>query len=376
MKILHLIDSGGFYGAEAMLLNLMIGQKKIGLHPILYSMGTVDTGEKEIERRATLQGLAVIAPRLRAGLNPYGIVDILKTAQTNQIDILHSHGYKGNILAGLIPRSIRKIPFLCTLHGWTNVRPVSKMAIYEFLDRLLLRYKDAVVVVNKLMLADPRLQSANVDNDRIFIVNNGIDPHSGAPDKAAQSIRATLDNFTGDSFTAGAIGRLSAEKGFEFLLKSIALLHNTGQNIKLVVIGDGPLREQLHKLAVSLGINKIVLFTGYLENASQYLDCFDVLAISSQSEGLPITLLEAMRASIPVISTRVGGIPDVIANGYSGILVMPGNVQELGSAIKQLADNPAMGSALSNTALMMFRNKYTSDIMAANYLAIYKQLLR
>ena len=376
MKIMHIIDSGGLYGAEAMLLDLMVGQKKIGLQPFLCSIGTADSGEKEIEREATRRGLELTAPRFRAGLNPHCAVSILRIARTRQIDIIHSHGYKGNILAGIIPRSVRKIPLISTLHGWTNTRAVSKMALYEWLDRRMLRYKDAVVAVNKLMLEDARFKSAKIDRNSVYIVNNGIDSNPDSLNNTAKKDRTDITEFTRDGFIIGAIGRLSAEKGFEFLLAAIALLHKQGLGVKLVLAGDGPLRADLQQQAISLGIDKIVLFTGYLANASLYLDCFDVLTISSLSEGLPITLLEAMRANVPVISTRVGGIPDVIADGKSGLLVNPGNAEELGEAIKWMAANPEMHDSMIKRAESRFRDNYTSEIMVMKYLDIYKKLTR
>jgi len=374
MKIMHIIDSGGLYGAEVMLLELMTGQKKAGLHPLLCSIGTIGQDDKEIERQARSRGLMVSSVRFRAGPNPYCIANIFKLAQDNQIDILHSHGYKANIFAGIIPRSIRKIPLICTLHGWTNTRSVSKLALYEWLDRRMLAYKDAVVVVNRLMVEDPRLQSANINQKRLFIVNNGIDIHPCKPASQLNTSRPDLYNFTRDGFIVGAIGRLSAEKGFKYLLEAIELLHKDGHKIKLVLAGDGPLREELQHMTVSLGIDKIVLFTGYLANASQYLDYFDVLTISSLSEGLPITLLEAMRANVPVISTRVGGIPDVIEDGTSGILVNPRSPTELGAAIKQMSINPDIRKSMSDKSLSKFREQYTSDTMTRNYLDIYKIL--
>jgi len=374
MKIMHLIDSGGLYGAEAMLLDLMVGQKKMGLHPLLCSIGTAGQDEKEIERQARSRELDVSAVRFRAGLNPVGAYNILRMAQTCQADILHSHGYKGNILAGIVPRFIRKIPLISTLHGWTNTSSLSKLALYEWLDRRMLRHKDAVVAVNRLMLGDVRLMSAKVPSHRLYVVNNGINPEPPWVDETGSPSRSLITNFARDGFVIGAIGRLSEEKGFNYLLEAIALLHRAGINIRLVLVGDGPLKDKLQQLAVSLGIDRIVLFIGYLANASQYLDCFDVLVISSLSEGLPITLLESMRAGIPVISTRVGGIPDVIVNDKSGILVSPGNPNELRDAIILVMKNPKITYSMIKQAKSLFNNNYSSDKMALDYLSVYKSL--
>jgi len=374
MKIMHLIDSGGFYGAEVMLLNLMIAQKKLGLEPVLYSMGNPGNGEKEIERRTRQQGIEVIVVRMGAGLNPYGVYLILLTAKTRCIDILHSHGYKGNILAGLIPKFVRKLPLICTVHGWTNTTPMSKLALYEWLDRRLLRYKDAVVAVNKLMLEDTRMATAKISADRLFVINNGIDPDPQDANTADTPEHLRIRDFTREGFIIGAIGRLSTEKAYAHLLEATALLHNDGHNVRLVIAGDGPLSDELNQIAAVLGIADIVLFAGYLANASQFLRYFDVLAISSLSEGLPITLLEAMRARVPVVSTRVGGIADVITDGKSGLLVPPANVQALSSALGRMLCEPAIRDTFSRQAEFDLKQHYSSDQMAGNYLDLYKNM--
>ncbi len=375
MKILHIIDSGGLYGAEVMLLNLMAGQQNAGLHPLLCSIGTASQGEKEIEKQARSQGMEVITIRFRAGLNPLGIYRLLRTAHTRNIDIIHTHGYKGNILAGIVPRVFRKIPMVSTLHGWTNTRTLSKLALYEWLDKRMLRYREAVVAVNKLMLLNPAVVAAKIDPDKLYIVNNGIarDPINRKMTELPGYL--PIKEFSGDSFVIGAIGRLSQEKGYEFLLRAIASLHREGRNIRLVLAGEGPLKKDLQQLATSLGIDKHVMFTGYLANASDYLNCFRILVISSLSEGLPITLLEAMRAGVPVISTRVGGIPDVIEDGNSGILVQPTDADGLSSAIKQLADDPLVCESLANNASIRFRERFTSERMTMSYLDIYKKII-
>jgi len=375
MKIMHIIDSWGeLYGAEVMLLDLMAGQKKLGLDPLLCSIGTPDKGEKKIERQARIRGFEVTAIRFRAGLNPYGVYRILQTAWSNRVDILHSHGYKGNILAGCIPRTVRKIPLICTQHGWANARPLSKMALNEWLDQWMLQYMDAVIVVNKLMLNHARLKNAKISADKLYVVNNGIDLESQIPDVSSGTGSDLVHNFIRDSFIIGAIGRLSTIKGYEYLLEATALLHQAGHIVRLVIIGDGPLKDDLHRKVELLGIGDIVLFTGYQANASHYLRYFDVLAISSLSEGLPITLLEAMRAGTPVIATRVGGIPDVITDAESGILVSPANAYELYEAIKLIISNSMLSESLCKQAKLKLMECYSSDKMALDYLNIYNKI--
>jgi len=371
MKVLHLIDSGGLYGAEVMLLELMSGQKRLGLEPLLCSMGNPAVGEKPLEREARARGLEVVSVRFRAGLNPFGVRRLLQIARDSRADILHSHGYKGNILAGMIPAGVRGIPLVSTLHGWTNTRRLSMLSLYEWLDRRMLRYRDAVIVVNKRMLNDRRLLDAGISPDKLHVVNNGISADAAVTEESTQD---KIASFAHNGFIIGAIGRLSPEKGYGYLLEAIAQLRERGRDIRLIIVGDGPLMDTLVIKSESLGIADIVLFAGYQPDASRYLSCFNVLVLSSLSEGLPITLLEAMRAGTPLVATRVGGIPDVITDEQTGLLIEPRQAAELSAAIDRLISDPSAARLMAEAANMEFHTWYTSEKMVGEYLTIYKNV--
>ena len=129
MKVLHVIDSGGLYGAEVMLLNLMSEQVAMGLEPILASIGDPGITEKPLETEAIRRGLPVKVFRMRPGPNVWGALKILRFARSELVGLLHSHGYKGNILFGLMPRMLRRIPMVATVHGWTWTGGISRMGL-------------------------------------------------------------------------------------------------------------------------------------------------------------------------------------------------------------------------------------------------------
>lgn len=373
MKILHLIDSGGLYGAEKVLLELMEEQQHLGLSPTLCSIGDYSFGIKPIETIASSRGLPLEIIRMRPGFNIYAAGKILRYARSNNFEILHSHGYKPNILMGLFPRSIRKIPLICTIHGWTNTKSLSKMTLYEWLDRRLLKYFDAVVVVNKLMVTDPRLISAKVSESRLYVVENGIrlNVMNNHQNNAKSNL---LDKFAGGSFIIGAIGRISNEKGYEDLIESVRMLRDKGHDVKAIIIGEGTLLNELQDKVSQLDLHNHVLFPGYMENAKNYFRYFNVFVISSLTEGMPITLLEAMHAGVPVVATRVGGIPDMIVNEKSGYLVPPKEPYAIASAIEHIINNPETIAPLVKNAGERLLQRYSSEIMAKKYMDIYKTL--
>ncbi len=366
MKVLHIIDSGGLYGAEIMLLNLVAEQQKLGLHPIIASIGDILDGEKPLEIEAKRRDLPLQVFRFRSGLNFKGALQILKFAGEKQFQILHSHGYKGNILFGFMPRFVRKLPIVATIHGWTNTGRFDRMRVYEWLDRQSLKFVDQAVLVNKKMLADPRV--AGFIN-HCQVVDNGIPAEKDSADD-----KPDLDilQFCKKARTLCAIGRLSPEKGFDNLLRAFAKIREVESDIQLLIIGEGRQREYLERLVDEFALSGSVMLAGYRTEASQYLSSCSALVISSLTEGLPITLLEAMREKVPVVATSVGGIPDVLSDVESSILVGPQSVESLADGISFVLKSDSRNQVMIERAREIFLAKYTSHAMAVKYEKIYK----
>ena len=370
MKILHIIDSAGFYGAERMLLNLVHEQISLGLYPIIGSIGTQNCKFKELEKIAIRRGYPIELFRMKPGPNIFGAAQILKFAKNYKCDILHSHGYKGNILLGLLPADIRKIPLVSTIHGWTSTNIFSRIAFYEILDRFILRFLDAVVFVNKNIVHNFNFPEKLINS--FSFIDNGIDD---TPIQPKQLIPDVLNFCRKSPKLIGSIGRLSQEKGFSFLLDSFSELFKRDDDVRLIILGDGPLKNNLQKQISSLNIDDFVYMPGYVDDASQYLQFFDMLVIPSLQEGLPITLLEAMRAKTLIIASSVGGIPDALDNGNCGILVPPGNVPVLTKTLYSALIEKQNHTPMLHNAYTRFIDKYSSSRMASQYLELYRSLL-
>ena len=171
---------------------------------------------------------------MKPGPNLSGAMEILRYAHRENCDILHSHGYKGNILFGFIPKFIRKLPLVSTLHGWTSTQGFSKIRIYEWLDLQSLRFIDAVVVVNQIMRTIPRLKKRRGIN--LLVVNNGIRETDAIA--ADCELDQEIIDFCKSGFVFGSIGRLSTEKGYTYLIEALTLLVKDGLDVKLIIIGD------------------------------------------------------------------------------------------------------------------------------------------
>ncbi|MDD2736005.1 MAG: glycosyltransferase [Desulfuromonadaceae bacterium] len=374
MKILHIIDSGGLYGAEVMLLNLISEQAALGHMPILASIGDPGIPEKPLEAECKRRGFNVAVFRMRPGPNLIGALDVLRFARAEQVDILHSHGYKGNILFGFLPRSVRRFPMVSTLHGWTWSGGMTRMRVYEWLDSLSLSRVDRVITVSSAMQNHPRLR--NRRDLALEVVPNGIPLDSDAVRNDAADLNPEIIAFCRGGFTIGAIGRLSPEKAFDALLEVVATLSVQGTDIRLVILGEGGLRSS-HEVAINqLGIEKNVLMPGYVPDAKRYLPFFSLFAMPSLTEGLPMVLLEAMQAGVPIIATRVGGIPDVLQEGICGLLINPGCPDELERAITSVIQNQEVAEERMKAARLRVADTYSSRAMAEKYLAIYQSVVQ
>ena len=371
IKVLHLIDSGGLYGAEVMLLNLVKSQIDLGLNPTILSVGDLGVGEKPIEKAAIELGLPVKAIRFKSGLNIRASLSLLSFAKSQGYDVIHSHGYKFNILLGILPKFFRKIPFISTLHGYVNAKKYSKMWINELLDRLFIKRADLVVLVNRVMLDNPVIKSIQLSN--YVVIDNGIDVSPKFEDNVV-----VLDEFKNfidkHDKILGYVGRLSPEKGIKVLLNALSVV-NQDRSVGLVIIGNGSQYDELTEITSLLGLESNVLFLGYIDKPASYMKYFDSLIMPSFTEGLPITLLEAMNAKVPVIASSVGGIPDVLDESSCGYLVKSGDIEALANSITFLIVSPLDAVAKVERAYLRVCEYYSSVKMAKEYENAYQQCM-
>ncbi len=368
MKILHVIDSSGLYGAEKVLLSLIDEQRKMGMSPVLLSLGKSDEGPKEIEREAKACCGEIISIRTNS---IFKLLSVCKAAISDNVDILHSHGYKGDVVFGLISLFNKANVMISTIHGWAYTRVVSRIWIYSMVDAIFLSRFNAVVQVTPRQIN--RFRKFIIGFKKVRTILNGI----------PLSITSDTDNGVEDDirkfcekkqFVVGAIGRLSLEKGFEYLIGAIANPIFKGQEIGMILIGEGDERHKLEALIEKLRLSENIKLLGYKKNASKYIGLMDIFVLPSLTEGMPLTVIEAMQAEVPVIASAVGGIPQLL-EGNCGKLVKPMCSESLAGAINELRTNNNEAQLIANRGKQKAAKEYSSRKMAQNYKALYESLL-
>lgn len=344
-----------------------------GIECLLGSIGEEFDTEKRIEVQAKACGLPVYPFRMRNGLNIKGALAIAGFARENRVDIIHCHGYKANILMGVLPRRIRKIPYIVTIHGWTSSKSIEKMVAYEWLDALIANRADCVVAVSEMITRKWKVRIAGL---KPVVINNGIpclDFIGGE-----KSIIKRLNEAGGghDNFFLGSVGRLSREKGFDLLISAVAGVVNKGHKISLALLGDGEERSSLERQVEALCLQGKVHFLGYVPDAYKYLKYFNAFVMSSRTEGFPITLLEAMQAEVPVIATAVGGIPEMLGGGEFGRLVPPEDVSSIICSIEEAISSRETSLARAKRAKTRVHENYSVNIMEKKYMKCYKSILK
>jgi len=217
------------------------------------------------------------------------------------------------------------------------------------------------------------LVEGGVDPRSIVVIPSGIDfsPY----DKAVSSdyLRREL-SFAPDDYLVGIVAHLTDHKGHEYLIRATKILKEHSPKIKVIIVGKGPLRMDLNRQARESRVEDIVFFLGFREDVPQILSSLDVFVLSSYLEGMGSSILDAMACRLPVVATKVGGIPEVVLHGETGILVPPRNPQAIARAILKLYNNRNLASRLGQRGYQVVHQKYSSEAMAERIVHLYERL--
>jgi glycosyltransferase involved in cell wall biosynthesis len=256
-------------------------------------------------------------------------------------DVVHTHSSKAGILGRMAAKAARVPVVVHTVHGWSfhpeQPRPI--YATYLNLERLCARLCDALVCV-----ARPDIEEGVKQNigrrEQYRLIRSGIEVEAFQSVELSQIEARQRAGLPQNAWIVGSVGRLSPQKAPDDLLAAFAQAFSSRLDAHLALVGDGPLRAALETQAQEANLSERVHFLGLRRDVPELLRAFDCFALSSHWEGLPRTLPQAMAAGLPIVATRVAGVPDAVSNGENGLLVSPSAPDELASALLRLAETP------------------------------------
>ena len=300
------------------------------------------------------------------------VIELFKIIKEFKPDILQSFLFFDNILARIFGR-ILKVPVI--ISGQRNVE-TKRSFERNFLDKLTINLAHYIIsnteAGKKLIINRERFNPS-----KIFVCPNGIDFKNVV--KLREEQKQEIKDYykiKDNQFIIGFVGYLTEQKGVENLLKAVSLIQNELKNkIKVLIIGDGDKKEELEKMSRELKIDDKVHFFGFQKNGFRFISMFDIFVLPSLWEGQPNVLLEAMAYEVPIISTRVGGVDEMIEDRRNGILVDAGNAYQIAGSINMICNDHQLRKNLSKKGLEVVQ-RYNVSKMVSKFEGLYKQFIK
>jgi len=305
----------------------------------------------------------------RASYIPFSLVKSL--AMKERFDLIHAQSFSA-CLPALMLKSVLKKPAICTVHGiyqdaWYDLlESKPKADLYKKIERFVLfRNYDRIITVDKHFISVSKAYGYPLD--KVRYISNGVDVKSFSGDEKER--RGGRNDFL-------FVGRLIPQKGLEYLIRASKILKDENIEHQILVVGDGPLKSELRGLASKLEIEDTVKFLGRISSKhlrSTYSQA-RFFILPSLWEGLPITLLEAWASGLPVIATKVGGIPDVCVHMENSLLVRPKDSKALAESMRFLMGDEALSRKLGTQGRMLVKERFTWEKVAEKTLGVYKEI--
>ena len=319
-------------------------------------------------------GLQVKNFKMRTVFDFWVIFKIAGFIKKNRIDIVSTANFPADVY-GRISAKLAGIPIiLSTMHRFEDHKQERNYRLFFWLDRLTMRLTTKIIAVSKAV-NDYLVRWHKINPRKIVVMYNGIDidkfKNNGNGKDFSREFNLN-DRFT----TVGFIGRLVEVKGLSYFLEAVDKVVRKRKEVQFLIIGDGPLEEKLKKEVNDLRISEHVIFTGFRQDICEILAVLDIFAMSSFSEGLPTAVLEAMAAGKPVIATNVGGVPEMVAEGDTGILAPPRDAESLAEAILELLESPEKRRAMGEKGRRRVMEYFSIEKMVERYEEFYDSLTR
>lgn len=370
ISVFEIIADSSLTGAPRHLLTLMSGIDRVKFIPTVIAPPGPLINELK-KRKIPVFQIPMSGRSYLPAVN--GIKKLLKKYDP---DVVHTHGQRAGLVGRLATKNL-PIKIVHTEHTYTSEfrlkNPVLHLSHLRAM-KVLNQYTDYTIAVSKAV-KQFLIKNKLAKDGKISVVYNGITPMTKKIGENEISAFKSEYGIEGKDIVIGTVGSFNEQKDTKTLIQAVAKMIKKWPNIKLVLVGKGHLRRKLEHLAKRLKIEDRVIFTGVLTNVLPALKSFDIFVLPSLSEAFGITLLEAMKAGVPIIATKVGGIPEIIRHNHNGILVEPRDAKGLAAAIMRLLNDKKLTKKLTHNHAESVA-KFSADKMIKATEEIYTNLFK
>lgn len=287
------------------------------------------------------------------------------------IDLVHTHGVRATVLGQMAALGVASTRVVATFHNSLDKRGFSFIFLC-FVLGLLNRFAAAQGIAVSHAVKWDICRYLGVPSDRVEVIYNGIDPEEYQTQFLPPLSSLDLDE---NLPVIGAVARLEQRKGIRYLVEALPLVEREYKPVNCVIVGEGPERDVLEKRVRELGLTGRVKFLGFQKNIAQFIQLFDVVVIPSVQEGQSIFCLEALACSRPVVASAVGGIPEIIRHGETGILVPPADPGAIAAAVIALLKDQGLAKRLATAGRELVLNQFTQEQMLRKTEEVYERVL-
>lgn len=360
-NILYVIWSLGLGGAEQVVIQLAKGLDNDRFQPFVCCLN--DAGPFADELKGA--GVKIFALQKKRGIDISIVGKIIRIIRENDINLVHTHLW-GASLWGRIAAVLAGVPVVVTEH---NV-DVWKKWHYKFIDRILAAWTRRLCAVSR-KVKDFYVQEVGIAPEKIEVIYNGVDPlPPAAPAAEIQRLKIELGIEEG-ALVLVNIGRLVPAKANHIFIEAVRILLGRGLNVYALIIGDGPLREELTRKNHDLIAKGLLKFTGMRRDVASILDFTDIAVLSSTREGFSIVILECMAKGVPFVATDVGGNGELIIDGRTGFLSPCGDSRALADRVEKILKDPDLARRMGEEAKRTVRENFSLARMIQQTQALY-----
>ncbi len=367
-KVVHIVENLRIGGLERVIASIVLGLDNSKYEVEVWCL--VRGGE--VAQELSSKGVLVKILGMNSYHNPFQILALSRVIRKENVYILHTHGYFGNTF-GRLAAILAMTPVIIA-HVHTTYHGFKKRHL--LIERLLSLFTDKIVCVSQAVRKFV-VEVEGINEKKTTLIYNGVGEPRSFEMVSDETVNRKSLGISDKDIVVIAVASLTPHKGHQILLEAARVVTKRYENVRFLIAGDGPLRNELESYTREAGLSSKVVFTGQRKDVATLLSLGDFFVLPSiEREGLGIALIEAMAAGLPVIGTRLGGIPEVIEDRVNGLLVAPGNPGELATAIEKLASDRSMKAKMGMKAKQIYKLKFTADKMTWGIEFLYEDLLR